>query len=65
MRLRYCRNRYIQEQFIWVIKKSALRKYIPEIDKKITEYKNNGTIETLIDKHIEAYVVLNKAGKNQ
>ncbi len=41
--------------------KSNLKKYIPEMDQKIMEYKKDGTIDKLINKYIKKYVAMTKA----
>lgn len=46
--------------YLAIAKESRLTKYIPEINKKIIEYKDDGTVESLINKHITAYAILKK-----
>lgn len=42
--------------YIAVSKKSKYRKYLPEIEKAIRKYKDDGTIEHLIQKNMEQYI---------
>jgi len=42
--------------YIAISKKSKFRKYLPELEKGIRKYKADGTIEKLIQKHIDLYV---------
>lgn len=48
------------EMYIAISKKSAFRKYLPELEKGIRKYKADGTIDKLIRKYIDIYVSTQK-----
>lgn len=52
---------YVGQFYLGISKKSSLKELIPKIDEKVAELKNNGTIDSLIDKHLKSYIALKKA----